>query len=564
MSIIQIFVFFGGLGLFLFGMKVMSDGLELAAGDNLRIALEKATSNRFLGIGIGTGVTAIIQSSSATTVMLVGFVNAGLMTLAQATSVIMGANIGTTVTAQILATNNAFKFSITDIAPVVLFAGIVLYMFINSRITRKIGYIILGFGILFWGMGVMGDAISPLKEDPAFIGLLTSFVDNPLLAILVGTFFTAIIQSSSATTGILVVLAGQGIMPLEAAAYIILGSNIGTCITAVLASIWASRDSKRTALVHVLFNVIGVIIFGSLIAIFPGIVTWISNLSPGDAERQIANFHTIFNVATTAILMSFINLLVAVVKKIIPERKSEKKVERRLVYLDKNIALTPAIALKQAHREVCRMGHIAVENYENSINALFDKDIKAADEVLKVETTINYLNHEITGALVHLRGLDLPTKDLEQMGMMFSVVSDLERIGDLAENIAEYAHLLNSEKIEFSKEATASLKALADASLQTVKLSMQTYENGEMENITTISELEERTDELRDVAIEGHLERLMTQVCAPRAGVIFTDFVSDLERSADHATSIAFSLLGEPSLWDDKITTRPLFKNEII
>ncbi len=550
MDLFGVFMFLGGLGLFLYGMKIMSDGLELAAGDRLRLVLEKTTKNRFAGIGVGTGVTALIQSSSATTVMLVGFVNAGLMTLSQATGVIMGANIGTTITGQMIA------FKLDNYAPVVLFIGVVLYLFVKNRSVKRISLIIMGFGILFMGMGIMSKSIAPLKDSETFRAFLISF-DNPLIAILVGTVFTAIMQSSSAAIGVMEAFAMQGLLTLDTAVYIVLGMNIGTCITAVLASFAASRDSKRTALIHVLFNVMGVVIFGSAVALIPGIVTIVENWSPGDYPRQIANFHTFFNIATTIILVPFAGTLVYIVKKLIPKQKSEERVERRLMYLDKHITITPAIAVTQAHREVCRMGRLAYDNYLNSIQAFFNQDLKLASEVLEVERTINFLNHEITGCLVRLRGLDLPDKDIENLSLMFSVVSDFERIGDHAENIAEYAQLLDSQHLDFSEVALSEIRTLADSSAQTVLLSLETYENREIHNISAIRELEDRTDELRDIAIEGHLQRLMTDACNPRTGVVFTDMVSDLERCADHATNIAYSLLGEPSLWDDEPDTLP-------
>ena len=361
MSITMIFLLLGGLGMFLYGMSMMSEGLENVAGDRMRRILEVLTSNRFAAVGIGAAVTAVIQSSSATTVMVVGFVNAGLMNLLQATGVIMGANIGTTITGQLIA------FKLSDIAPFILFIGMLMTIFSKKRKVSKIGEIVLGFGLLFVGITLMSQAMDPLKENEQFRSFLVNF-KNPVVGILVGTIFTAVIQSSSASVGILQTLAVLGLIGLDNAVYVILGQNIGTCITAILAAIGTSANSKRTAGIHLMFNILGTTIYMILLGIFPGLVPIIESLSPGDAARQIANFHTLFNLSVTIMLFPFASLMVKLITRIIPEKQSADAVERKLLYLDERIAQTPAIALSQTLKEINRMGKLARDSLQLSIN----------------------------------------------------------------------------------------------------------------------------------------------------------------------------------------------------
>ena len=539
----KIFLIAGGLGLFLYGMKIMSDGLENIAGDRMRQILEKATSNRFFGVITGTAVTMIIQSSSATTVMVVGFVNANLMSLSQAIGVIMGANIGTTITAQMI------SFRIDAIAPLIIFVGLVLFLAVKKRTVKNTGYILLGFGILFFGISVMGGQLKEFAGQPGFQTMLTAF-DNPMLAMLVGMVFTAIIQSSSATTGIVVALYLSGVsLPFGTAAFLVLGSNIGTCITALLASLTANRESKRAALAHILFNVFGCIIVGSLITIFPGILSWIQSLTPGDGARQIANFHTLFNVATAVLLIGFIRQLNALVHKIIPEKLHESVNTKRLIYLDLNIMQTPAIAVTQAHRELCRMGRMAGDNLQRSLDAFYEKDSDKAAKVLEIEDTINFLNHQITVWLVKMRGLDLSEADIERLGMMLHTVSDIERIGDHAENIAEYALMEEHDRVKLSQAAMDALHTLSEAAMAVLTLALDIFESRDESCLSKVAPLEDRVDNLSKEYVEQHIQRLKDAVCDPKSGVVFTDMVSDLERCADHATNIAYSILGE-TVWD--------------
>jgi phosphate:Na+ symporter len=539
--VFEVFLVLGGLGLFLYGMKIMSDGLENIAGDRLRIVLEKATSNRFFGILVGTVVTCIIQSSSATTVMVVGFVNASMLTLTQAISVIMGANIGTTITAQII------SFKIDPIAPLCIFAGLVLYLFFKKRTTKNTGYILLGFGILFFGISTMGAPLKEFSKLDGFKVMLMTF-QSPILSLLAGLVFTAIIQSSSATTGIIVALYLGGVdLPFQTAAYLVLGSNIGTCITAMLASIPASRESKRAALAHVLFNVIGCAIFGSLILVFPGILDWIQATWP-DGARQVAMFHTLFNMSTVVVLVGFIKQLALLVHKVIPEIESENAVTKKLVYLDPSIMQMPSIAVTQAQRELDRMGRMALENLQLALETFFSGDTSKAENVLEVEDTLDYLNHNITTWLVRIRGLKLTDADMERLGVMLHTVSDMERIGDHAENIVEYAMFEDKYGTKISQAAIDELRELSEATIETITLALKIFKNRDTSLLHDIDRLEQRVDDMAIECVENHIQRLQDEVCDPRGGVMFTDMVTDLERCADHADNIAYSILGN-QIW---------------
>ncbi|MCL1805537.1 MAG: Na/Pi cotransporter family protein [Clostridiales bacterium] len=533
----NIFLVAGGLGLFLFGMKVMSDGLENMAGDQMRVVLEKTTSNRFLGIVVGAAVTCIIQSSSATTVMVVGFVNAGMLSLAQAVGIIMGAKIGTTITAQII------SFKIDPIAPLVIFIGLIMYMFFKKSNTKNTGYILLGFGILFFGISTMGTPLKAFSEYDGFKILLLSF-QNPVLALLAGLIVTAVIQSSSATTGIVVALYLSGVeLPFRAAAFIVLGSNIGTCVTAMLASLAANRESKRAALIHVLISVIGVTVFGALIVAFPGILTWIQG-NWRDEARQIAMFHTIYNVSAVALQVGFVKQIVMLVEKILPELPDENAATKKLVFLNPGIMQMPAIAVTQAHRELIRMGELAMGNLKLALEAFYETDTAKATKALEMEDTIDFLNHEITTWLVRIRGLKLSEADMERLGSMLHTVSDIERIGDHAENIAEYAINKGKYSTVFSQPAVEELRILSGVALDAVKLSLEIFKSRSITRLPEMDKLEEHVDYFSVACVENHIQRLQDELCDPRGGVIFTDMVSDLERCSDHANNIAYSILG--------------------
>ncbi len=535
MTITAAFLLLGSLGMFLYGMKMMSDGLENAAGDRMRRVLEVLTNKRLAAVGVGAGVTAVIQSSSATTVMVVGFVNAGLMTLLQATGVIMGANIGTTITGQLIA------FKLSDIAPFILFAGMVLTVFVKKRMVTRIGEIILGFGILFVGLSLMSQAMKPLQDDEGFRNLLVSF-KSPVIGVLFGAIFTAIIQSSSASVGILQALAGLGIIGLDSAVYVILGQNIGTCITAILAAIGTSSNSKRAAGIHLMFNIIGSIIYLGLLAVFPSIVTMVASWSPDNVARQIANFHTMFNVTVTILLFPFAKLMVRLITRIIPEKHEPDSVEKKLLYLDERIAQTPSIALSQTLKEMSRLGEIAVDNFRRSLDSFFNRDEQKANRVMNVEKTIDYLTHHITHYLIEFRGMELSEHDLKIMGSLHHVIIDMERIGDLAENIAGFSLSLIERRAGLSQEAQNELHTMADKTMETLRLSLEIFAKRDSSKLPLIDKMEQEVDDMKKLYMNNHIDRLQDKSCDPQVGVVFTNMVATLERLADHATNIAFSI----------------------
>ncbi len=535
MSISMIILLLGGLGMFLYGMKMMSDGLENVAGDKMRRTLEVMTSNRLSAVGVGAAVTAAIQSSSATTVMVVGFVNAGLMTLVQATGVIMGANIGTTITGQLIA------FKLSDIAPLFLFLGMLMTIFLKKRSLTRLGGIVLGFGLLFVGIDLMSQSMEPLRYDQQFQNFLVNF-KNPVVGILVGAVFTAVIQSSSASVGILQTLAAMGLIGLDSAVFVILGQNIGTCITALLAAIGTNANSKRAAGIHLLFNFLGNIIYLPLLIFFPQIVQWVESLSPGNPSRQIANFHTIFNITVTILLFPFANLMVKLVTRLIKEKKQDGDVEKKLIYLDERIAQTPTIALGQTLKEMNRMGQIVFDNFNLAVEAFFQKSEQKCNKVFEVEKAIDFLSNGISHYLIEFRGLKLLEKDLKVMGSLHHVIIDMERIGDHAENIAQYALDFADKKAILTDEGLEELKAMSQKTSQMLSTALDVFNSRDPEKLALVNQLEQEVDDMKSTYLNNHINRLQEKYCNPQAGVIFTNMVSDLERIADHANNIAFSV----------------------
>ncbi|NLH95877.1 MAG: Na/Pi cotransporter family protein [Clostridiaceae bacterium] len=535
MSLNMIFLLLGGLGMFLYGMKMMSDGLEKVAGDRMRRVLEVLTTNRLAAVGVGTGVTALVQSSSATTVMVVGFVNAGLMTLLQATGVIMGANIGTTITAQLIA------FNLSDVAPFILFAGMLMTVFVKKRKIARIGEIVLGFGILFVGLGIMSGALEPLRDNESFRNFLINF-KNPVVGVLVGAVFTAIIQSSSASVGILQSFAAIGLIGLDTAVYVILGQNIGTCVTAIISAIGTSANSKRAAGIHLLFNIIGTIVYLILISLFPGLILLVESLSPGDGPRQIANFHTLFNITVTILLFPFARYLVKLITLIIPEKKTEQELEKKLIYLDERIAQTPAIALRQVLKETWRMGNMVKENMKLALEAFFETSEQKANRVLEAEDTIDYLCDGISRYLVEFRGYDLSEKDLRIMGSLHHVLIDLERIGDYAENIAEYAMEFPENIALLSPEGRAELGSMSEKTMETLNTGLDVFYARDADRVGDVEKLEQEVDDMKKTYISNHVDRLQKKACDPRLDVLYTNMVTTLERVSDHALNIAQSL----------------------
>ncbi len=535
MSLLMVFSLLGGLGLFLYGMKMMSDGLENLAGDRMRRVLELLTSKRLAAVGVGVGVTAIIQSSSATTVMVVGFVNAGLMSLLQATGVIMGANIGTTITAQLIA------FNLADIAPFILFIGMIMAMFLKRRRIVRLGEIILGFGMLFVGLTLMSDAMTPLQDNEAFRNFLVNF-KSPLIGVLVGAVFTAIIQSSSASVGILQAMAAMGLIGLDSAVYVVLGQNIGTCITAILAAIGTSTNSKRTAGIHLTFNIIGTIVYLIVLSIFPVIVTWLQSLSPDSVSRQIANFHTLFNVSITILLFPFAKQIVKLISVIIPERSRPGTAEKRLVYLDERIAQTPAIALSQTLKELCRMGAITRDNFSYALDAFFSMDEQKVQKVIETEKTVDFLSDNITNYMIAFRGAELPIEDLKQLGKLHHVIIDMERISDRAENIAEFAMTLIDTREKMTPKAMEELKRISEKTMELFTKSLEIFENRDVSQLDELESMKKEVDMMQRDYTANHIQRLQEELCRPHAGVVFTNMLASLERIASHSINIAYSV----------------------
>ena len=528
----------GGLALFLYGMKLMGEGLEKAAGDRLKRLLEALTRNPLMGLLVGVVFTMIIQSSSATTVMVVGFVNAGLLDLMQATGVILGANIGTTVTAWIVA-----GFQATAFMPLVLLIGVAMIMFLKKLKLQRIGQVIAGFGMLFVGMGMMSDAMKPLAESAEFARLMTAF-SNPIMALLVGVAVTAIIQSSSASVGILEMLAIQGLVPLETSLYIIMGTNIGTCVTAMLSAVGATRTAKRAALIHLMFNVLGTLVVFILVSLLP-VSTWIGHIN-GPA-LQIAVAHTSFKVFEVLCFVLLRKWLVKLVMILVPgeDKQGEGK---SLKFLDDRILSTPPIAVAQICKEIERMGDIAIANLTRAMDAFFNKDSSLINEVEQNEDVVNYLNHEITRYMVAAAQLDLPASDVEQLGEMFHVVNDLERIGDHAENMAEYANSRIEEEIPFSEDGLAELRDMLDKTVALFKLSMEAFHTRDQHLLPRVLVQEENIDDMEKTLQQSHVDRLTRGACTPRSGMIFSDMLSNLERVADHATNVAFSIQADQTV----------------
>lgn len=523
-----------GLGLFLYGMKLMGDGLELAAGSKLKTMIERLTTNKYMGALIGLAVTAVIQSSSATTVMVVGFVNAGLMNLAQAVGVIMGANIGTTVTGFLIA------IKLNSLAPIAIFLGVVMMMFCKKNSHKHVGQIVCGFGILFYGMTVMSTAMEPLSQSAFFRNLFIQ-MQNPLLGLLVGMIFTALIQSSSASVGVLQALAASGAISLHSAVYVIYGQNIGTCITAVMACVGANKTAKRTATVHLLFNVIGATLF-TLLTMMTPFTSIVQRISPDNVLMQISIVHIVFNIVTTALLLPLSNYLVKLACKVIPGEDRQREA-LRLKYLDQRILNTPPIAVAQVLKEVERMAKLARLNFLNSMEALFHKDQNKLVEVAENETVLNFLNQKITEYLVQINGLELQDPDRELVGALFHVVSDFERIGDHSTNIGEMAQIVIDNKADLSGTAVNELKHMQGLVTSIIDDSLRLFEDGGRNKILAdqVDRIEETIDDETERLKENHIQRLTNGTCTPQSGAIYNDMLMNLERIADHATNIAFS-----------------------
>lgn len=538
MTIWEIISLLGGVGLFLYGMTVMSTGLKNAAGDSLHLILEKVTTNKLLSVLIGILVTLLVQSSSATDMMVISFVNSGLLTLSQAIGVIMGANIGTTVTAQITA------FNLAAFAPFLVFTGALMYLFLKKALPRHIGAIILGFGMLFVGIGFIKSAIAPLAQNERFIHVLSA-LSHPLLAVLFGILFTALLQSSSSSVVIFQAFAVEGLLSYEQCVYLVIGAAIGAVTPNLLASLTTGRNGKRTALLNLYFNIIRAVILLLVITIFPRVLTWIKALSPNDIARQVANTHSIFAIVAVILMLPFsegIIKLTYLTLPLLPEEQRQKE-ERQLIYLASTEKIVPAVAVHQAKLEVNRMGKIARGNLAASLEYFFhpEKD-QLFNEIEDTEATVDWLDHAISDKLVELRSLHLPEKDIFLLSRMIRVTSNYERISDHAENIIEFAARLKENKSKMSPEALKELKQMSDAVIACLDTSMGIFESESFDDMQKAEDLEQSVDDMQEQFIQNHIVRLMDSGCDPLAGVIFTDMCTDLERCSDQALNIAHAL----------------------
>lgn len=529
----------GGLGLFLYGMTLMSDSLEKAAGAKLRGILELFTKNRYVGIIVGVVFTAIIQSSSAATVMVVSFVNAGLMSLYQAIGVIYGANIGTTVTSQLV------SFNLSQYAPVFIMAGVLMLMIFKNPTVKKAGEVVIGFGILFLGISTMSSSMGALKELPAIQNLFMS-LDNRFFALLLGLVITAIVQSSSVTVSIVLLLAQQGLLPLKICFFIILGCNIGACMSAMLASLSGKKNAKRAALIHLLFNIIGSIIMAVILLIGSDwIEALIMHISGGNLGRCVANTHTIFKVFQVIILMPFMSWIVKLTYLIVPGEDNDVEDEYEMKYIGDGDRLSSATAIPQVCSEISHMGEIAIGNLEKALDALLTKDDKAAKEVFEVEKRIDYMNKEITDYLVKANQISLPVGDRKKLGALFHVVSDIERVGDHAENIAEDVEKLIDMKEDINGMAGDEIRRMQEMTVKILHLSMDMFNLEDDSHLQEILDLENAIDAKERELQDLHVKCLTKGECSAQVGMMFSDLASNLERVADHATNIAFSILEE-------------------
>lgn len=526
----------GGLGLFLFGMSFMSQGLQKAAGAKLRNILEAMTKNKIIAVIFGALFTAVIQSSGATTVMVVSFVNAGIMSLAQSVGIIFGANIGTTITSQLVA------FNLTGIAPFILFVGAVFMMFGRRPMVKKVGEVILGFGALFMGISMMKDAMADLRDYQTVLNVLGS-LDNPLLGILMGMVITIIVQSSSVTVSILLLMASQGLVSLPVCFYVILGCNIGSCTPAVLASLNTRKDAKRAALIHVMFNVFGMVIIGLLLVVgMQYFEPFILKISGADVGRCVANADTLFKTFQTIIFLPLSAQFVALTKVIIPGEDVINQ-EYQLLYIGKQNIFSPSTAVVETTQEIERMAEMAYENLQLSMEGFFDGSEEKIQKVYETEKQIDFLSHEITDYLVKINQLQLPVADAQRIGGLFHIVSDIERIGDHAENIADAAVKCREDGIAFTKKGAKEILEMHERTLLIFKEAMEMFITQNPEKQDEILNLENSIDRMERELQQNHVKRMAKGKCSPMAGIIFTDLVTGLERIGDHSTNIAFSIL---------------------
>ncbi len=531
----------GGLALFLYGMQMMSNGLEAAAGNRMQKILERLTANRFIGVLVGAGITALIQSSSATTVMVVGFVNSGMMTLRQAVWIIMGANIGTTITGQLIA------LDVGAIAPLMAFLGVAVAMFIKNKQVQHYGHILAGLGILFIGMDFMSAAMMPLRDSPAFVELITNF-SNPLIGITAGALFTALIQSSSASVGILQALAVSGVIGLPTAVYVLFGQNIGTCITAILASIGTSRSAKRTTIIHLMFNIIGTTIFTFACMTTP-LTTLVSSWTPSNPAAQIANMHTLFNVVTTILLIPFGTQLAGLAVRILPEHPSEKAEGFRLKYINvipearsrESHLGTSAIAIHNIGNELSRMAGMVSENIRESFDSVQSGTTQNLSSVTKREEYVDYLNKEISSYISSFMGQEENARDAATINAFFKICGNLERISDHAMNICEYSKRLEDERLSFSDMAVVEIESMKQACLDAMN-SLQDMTPFSQDALSRVAALEQKIDDMTDTYRENQISRMKVKECSHETSILYSEMLTDFERIGDHALNIGQAL----------------------
>lgn len=549
MNLTLVFSLMGGLGMFLYGMKLMSDSLANVAGAKLRTILEKMTKNTFVGMMVGMAFTAVVQSSSATTVLVVSFVNAGLMNLYQATGIIMGANIGTTITGQLIA------FNLSDVAPLFVLLGVIMVMFSKKPNIQKIGEVILGFGILFVGLASMSSAMSTLKDSPIIVQTLSTLT-NPFIALLIGFVITAVLQSSSATVGIIILLASQGLLQLHICFYIILGCNMGSCVSALIASLGGKKNAKRAAYIHFLFNVFGSLAIFIVLQLFmPYVESGIMSLTgsqnlTGQAlhdamARNVANAHTIFKVFQVVILYPFSKYIVKATYILVPGDDENKGFS--LQYISDKVAFSATTAIPQAIHEVERMATIALNNLNIAVNSLLEVDVSTEAEIIKNEEHIDFLNHAIFEYLNHINQIPLPEEDSRMIGPLFHVIADVERIGDHAKSISNITQTCARKEYHFTHEHKVEIRELLTMVNSELELSIEMFTQKSLDHLSEILKLEDLIDRKEDRLQKAYLTDIKKKETAPREGMLYSDLAAALERVGDHATNIAFSILNDDS-----------------
>jgi phosphate:Na+ symporter len=532
--LVNLCLFLGGIALFLYGMQLMGDGLQKAAGAKLQQILAALTGVLCMGVVVGAVVTALLQSSSATTVMTVGLVNAGLLTLKQAFGIVMGANIGTTITAQLIA------FKLTDYVTVLIFVGFLVQTFAKKSRPKFIGQVLLGFGLLMLGMNLMGQAAMPLRDYPGFVSFIARFADQPLLGVAIGTMMTICVQSSAATIGILMAMAGQGLIPLEGAVPVLLGDNIGTCITAVLAAFHTNATAKRVALSHVLFNFFGCIIFVIFLGYFVDFVKYIS--PEGDISRQIANAHSAFNILNTCIFLPLAGPFIKLVEYILPEKG--EIISRRPVYLDDNMLHTPGVALELATKEVVRMGDLAVKDVETALAALTNYDEAEVKYVLEHEPVVDNLEEDITVYLTKISATGLPDELSKRHTGLLHACSDIERIGDHGETLAKRARSIFEDNVVFSPEAKAELQKLGELTIKAARMSLKALETDDQDLARDAWEQCKKVKLYQKEMRKMHIVRLSNGTCSPQAGFVLMELIINMKRISDHSKNVSQLVLG--------------------